>query len=99
MAYLRHGSRRQTEKRKEKTEEEVNSRMSRTIAAAAIFIIVMGIANLNAEVVAKSGTFSGVKVDYKDVLPTGYDSGKTYPAILAFAGGGQEMRIVDGVIK
>jgi poly(3-hydroxybutyrate) depolymerase len=54
---------------------------------------------VNAEVVSKTGTFSGIKVSYKVVLPKGYDSTKAYPAILGFAGGSQEMRIVDGVIE
>ena len=69
------------------------------IAAAVILIPALCAARLNAEVVAKSGTFSGIKVDYKVVLPKGYDPSKTYPSILGFAGGSQEMRIVDGVIK
>src|SRR5713101_1378015 len=73
--------------------------MRPTIAAAAVLILTLCATKLNAEVVAKSGTFSGIKVNYKVVLPNGYDPAKTYPAILGFAGGSQEMRIVDGVIK
>jgi poly(3-hydroxybutyrate) depolymerase len=73
--------------------------MRPTIAAAAGLILTLCATTLNAEVVAKSGTFSGIKVNYKVVLPNGYDPAKTYPAILGFAGGSQEMRIVDGVIK
>jgi poly(3-hydroxybutyrate) depolymerase len=70
----------------------------RTTTAATLILMFCAV-SLNAEVVAKSGKFNGIKVDYKVVLPNGYDPAKTYPAILAFAGGGQEMRIVDGVIK
>ena len=70
-----------------------------TTSAAVTLILTLCTVNLNAEVVAKSGKFNGIKVDYKVVLPSGYDPAKTYPTILAFAGGGQEMRIVDGVIK
>jgi poly(3-hydroxybutyrate) depolymerase len=73
--------------------------MRTTILAAAILIVTICATKLNAEVVAKSGTFSGIKVDYKVVLPKGYDPAKTYPAILGFAGGSQEMRIVESVIK
>jgi poly(3-hydroxybutyrate) depolymerase len=73
--------------------------MRPTIAAAAVLILTLCATALNAEVVAKSGTFSGIKVNYKVVLPNGYDPARTYPAILGFAGGSQEMRIVDGVIK
>jgi poly(3-hydroxybutyrate) depolymerase len=70
-----------------------------TTSAAVTLILTLCAVNLNAEVVAKSGKFNGIKVDYKVVLPNGYDPAKTYPTVLAFAGGGQEMRIVDGVIK
>jgi poly(3-hydroxybutyrate) depolymerase len=49
----------------------------------------------HAEIVAKSGTFGGLKVEYKVVLPSGYDSAREYPAILAFGGGPQNMRTVD----
>ena len=71
----------------------------KTIAAVTILILASSAITANAEVVAKTATFNGIKVEYKVVLPNGYDPAKTYPAILGFAGGGQEMRIVDGVIK
>jgi poly(3-hydroxybutyrate) depolymerase len=38
-------------------------------------------------------------VHYKVVLPSGYDPGKTYPAILALGGGPQTMNTVDGVLS
>jgi poly(3-hydroxybutyrate) depolymerase len=56
-------------------------------------------ATAHAEIISRNGTFSGLNVNYKVVLPTGYDRTKTYPAILAFAGGSQEMRIVDSVLE
>jgi poly(3-hydroxybutyrate) depolymerase len=72
----------------------------RTRSAAALFLSCVVIATqANAEIVAKSGTFSGIAVNYKVLLPNGYDPAKTYPAILAFAGGSQEMRIVDSVLE
>jgi poly(3-hydroxybutyrate) depolymerase len=71
----------------------------KTIAAVTILVLTSSAITANAEVVAKTGTFNGIKVEYKVVLPNGYDPAKTYSAILGFAGGGQEMRIVDGVIK
>ena len=69
------------------------------LALAVVLSLVALATPVSAEVVARSGTFSGIKVDYKVVLPPGYDPAKTYPAILGFAGGGQEMRVVDGVIQ
>lgn len=40
-----------------------------------------------------------VIVNYKVVLPDGYDASKAYPAILAFGGGPQTMNTVDGLLN
>ena len=40
-----------------------------------------------------------VIVNYKVVLPEGYDASKAYPAILAFGGGPQTMNTVDGLLS
>jgi hypothetical protein len=53
----------------------------------------------SAEVIEKTGTFAGKKVTYKVVLPENFDAAKTYPGILAFSGGTQTMRTVDGSIE
>jgi poly(3-hydroxybutyrate) depolymerase len=66
--------------------------------AAAVLSLMVFAAQAGAEIVAKRGTFNGINVNYKVVLPAGYDAAKTYPAILAFAGGGQTMQIVDNVL-
>lgn len=55
--------------------------------------------SLFADVVDKSVTIRGLKVDYKVVLPNGYDPAKTYPVILAFPGGGQGMDTVEGTLQ
>lgn len=52
-----------------------------------------------AEIVDKSGTFGGLKVSYKVVLPSGYDPARAYPAVLVFTGGPQAMRGVEGTIE
>ncbi len=36
-----------------------------------------------------------MKVNYKVLLPDGYDAARAYPAILAFGGGEQSMQLVD----
>ena len=41
---------------------------------------------------------AGTTAQYKVVLPNGYDPAKAYPAILAFGGGPQTMRMVDSVL-
>ena len=43
----------------------------------------------------ESGTFGGMRVNYRVVLPDGYDRARAYPAILAFTGGSQNERAVD----
>src|SRR5262245_26843557 len=52
-----------------------------------------------AEVIEKSRKVAGVTVHYKVVLPPGYDPAKTYPAILAFGGGRQDVNMVDSVLN
>jgi predicted esterase len=51
-----------------------------------------------AELLDKTAQVAGVKVEYKVVLPTGYDPAKAYPAILAFGGGPQTMNMVDNLL-
>jgi Dipeptidyl aminopeptidases/acylaminoacyl-peptidases len=53
---------------------------------------------LRAEVIDKTKKVAGRTVQYKVVLPNGYDASKAYPAILAFGGGPQTMNTVDGIL-
>jgi len=72
----------------------------RAALAALIAISVTFIADAaRAEVRDLSKKVAGTTVIYKVVLPNGYDSSKTYPAILAFGGGPQTMNTVDGVLN
>jgi poly(3-hydroxybutyrate) depolymerase len=41
---------------------------------------------------------SGTQVNYRLVLPEGYDAAKAYPAILVFGGGPQTMTTVEGTL-
>jgi predicted peptidase len=52
-----------------------------------------------AEVLDKVTTIDGIAVHYKVVLPGNYDPAKTYPGVLAFAGGGQSIDVVDNMIR
>jgi poly(3-hydroxybutyrate) depolymerase len=52
-----------------------------------------------AEVLEKSRQVGRVTVQYKVVLPGGYDSTRTYPGIIALGGGPQTMNTVDGVLN
>ncbi len=55
--------------------------------------------NSSASVVEKSLKVAGVDVQYKVVLPDGYDPALSYPAILAFGGGPQTMNTVDAILS
>jgi hypothetical protein len=65
---------------------------SRILAAIALLSIakVSAAANL-----AKSGVFGGTKIDYKVVVPDGFDPAREYPVVLVFPRDIQNMMIVD----
>lgn len=69
----------------------------RILAAAAIAMCASSV--LKAEVVEKTKKVGAMNVTYKVVLPTGYDSSKAYPGILALGGGPQTMNTVDSVLS
>ena len=73
------------------------SYLTRTILLAAALCLLA--ASAHADVRSLSKKVAGVTVNYKVVVPTGFDPAKTYPAILAFGGGPQSMNTVDGVIN
>jgi poly(3-hydroxybutyrate) depolymerase len=63
--------------------------------AASTFVVAQ---SANAEVRDMTKKVSGTTVQYKVVLPNGYDPAKAYPAILAIGGGPQTMNTVDGIL-
>ena len=68
-------------------------------ALTALLLVALGIPPAQGETLDKSRLVAGVTVQYKVVLPTGYDASKAYPAILALGGGPQTMNTVDGVLS
>jgi poly(3-hydroxybutyrate) depolymerase len=68
-------------------------------AAAAIAAMMLLGQSLAAEVLDKTADISGTKLQYKVVLPNGYDPAKAYPAILAFGGGPQTMSMVQATLE
>ncbi len=54
---------------------------------------------LHAELVEKTKKVGKTTVQYKVVLPNGYDPAKSFPAILALGGGPQTMNTVDSVLS
>jgi poly(3-hydroxybutyrate) depolymerase len=57
-------------------------------------VMALLVAPAQAEVQQKIGTFAGMQVTYRVILPNNYDATKAYPTILHFAGGGQTVQIV-----
>jgi len=53
----------------------------------------------NAETIAKARRFGGITIRYKIVLPNAYDPARAYPAILAFAGGHQNLDAVNNMLE
>src|SRR5436190_18907689 len=68
-------------------------------AFVAAAVITAAAQPLQAEVLEKTKKVGKTTVQYKVVLPDGYDPAKAYPAILALGGGPQTMNTVDGVLS
>ena len=62
-------------------------------------LLALGASAARAEVLEKSKKVGRTTLQYKVVLPTGYDPAKAYPAIIALGGGPQTMNTVDGVLN
>jgi poly(3-hydroxybutyrate) depolymerase len=75
----------------------ISRRIVRTVATLALAALAAPPAR--AEVLEKTAKVGGVSVQYKVVLPAGYDSGKAYPAVIALGGGPQTMNTVDGILN
>ena len=75
------------------------SARSYTFVIAALAACVLFANPLHAEVLDKTKRSGGTTVQYKVVLPNGYDPAKAYPAILALGGGPQTMNTVDGILN
>jgi predicted esterase len=69
------------------------------VAAGALAALLTVAGAAGASTSEKVGTFNGVTVHYKIVLPNGYDGSREYPVILTFPPGGQDMRLVDNRLQ
>lgn len=54
---------------------------------------------VRAEILSQSGRFAGTEVEYKVLLPPGYDAAKTYPVVLVFTGGAQGIEAAENTLK
>ncbi len=76
-----------------------NKDMTKQFLAAIVLSILVLTGTGNAEIVEKTGTFGGMGVDYLVALPDDFDPANEYPAVLAFGGGGQTMRITRNALE
>ena len=53
----------------------------------------------SADVLERQAMIGGTRVNYKVVVPKNFVSAATYPAILAFPPGGQDMSMVDATLN
>jgi poly(3-hydroxybutyrate) depolymerase len=76
-------------------------RVTKLMTAVSVVVAIAALAAgpAVAEVVEKTKKVGGTTVAYKVVLPTGYDAGKAYPAVLVMGGGPQTMNTVDGALN
>jgi poly(3-hydroxybutyrate) depolymerase len=65
---------------------------------AAVAVLMLSGRPLAANVLDKVADISGTRLEYKVILPNGFDGAKAYPGILAFPGGPQTMAMVDGTL-
>src|SRR3989454_6586767 len=71
-----------------------------TATLTGLFCLLLALTpSANAETVAKAGRFGGITIRYKIVLPNAYDPPRAYPAILAFAGGRQNLDAVNNMLE
>src|SRR5712671_2944920 len=71
-----------------------------TLAVAAAAAVAISATQLvHAEQIEKTKKVGKTTVQYKVVLPSGYDPAQAYPAIIALGGGPQTMNTVDGILS
>jgi len=68
-------------------------------AAAACSVLSIGVQTAGAEVMQRVMRVGNASVQYKIVLPDGYDAAKAYPAVLVMGGGPQTMDTVDRTLE
>ena len=67
--------------------------------AAACGVLSIGAQTASADVMQRVMRVGGASVQYKIVLPDGYDAAKAYPAVLVMGGGPQTMDTVDRTLE
>lgn len=74
--------------------------MRRATIALTLMGALWGLARAaSAEVIEKTGTFAGLRVTDKVVLPDGFEPSRTYPLVLVFTGGPQTLQIATSTVE
>jgi poly(3-hydroxybutyrate) depolymerase len=68
----------------------IQMRMGLRLAAVVALVLSMT-SPAAAEMIEKKGRFGGLDLTYKVVLPPNFNPQRTYPAVLVFTGGGQQL--------
>ncbi len=69
--------------------------------AACLLALAVGLlaSPASAELLEKTGRYGGLSLTYKVLLPPAYDAAKTYPAVLVFTGGPQQLRGAENTVN
>jgi poly(3-hydroxybutyrate) depolymerase len=65
----------------------------------AVLSLALAASSARAEILSKSGQFAGTTVEYRVLLPPGYDAAKPHPLVLVFTGGGQSIQAAENTLK
>jgi poly(3-hydroxybutyrate) depolymerase len=68
-------------------------------AAVAVLSLALAAGSAKAEILSKSGEFAKTTVEYKVLLPPGYDASKPHPVVLVFTGGAQGIAAAENTLK
>jgi poly(3-hydroxybutyrate) depolymerase len=72
-----------------------------SLASLGLALVALAFAagSARAEILSKSERIAGTTVEYRVLLPPGYDAAKAYPLVLVFTGGGQSIQGAEGTLK
>jgi poly(3-hydroxybutyrate) depolymerase len=65
----------------------------------ALLTLALAAGSARAEILSKSDRIAGTTVEYRVLLPPGYDPSKAYPLVLVFTGGGQSIQGAENTLK
>ena len=68
-------------------------------AAFAVLSLALAAGPVRAEILSKSGEFARTTVEYRVLLPPGYDASKPHPVVLVFTGGAQGIDAAENTLK